>query len=86
MMTPWHDPVYLRRVWCVFELYTALAAGSHGAGLESGTGTDDLKVEIVMPPAASKLFIAELFGSTNGRGINTVWHALSKVSVELSPN
>ena len=69
MMTPWSNPIYLNRVWCVFELYTAITMGQ-----------GEVEVEIVMPPAAAALFIAELFGSNHGRGINTVWHALSRVS------
>jgi hypothetical protein len=25
LLHPWHEPVPLRRVWCLFELYTAIA-------------------------------------------------------------
>jgi len=35
MMSPWHDPTYLSRVWCIFELYTA--------------HKEKCKVSIVMP-------------------------------------
>ena len=24
ILSPWHDPVLLRRVWCLFEVYNAL--------------------------------------------------------------
>ena len=24
LLHPWHDPVPFRRVWCLFELYTAI--------------------------------------------------------------
>merc|ERR1719329_290276 len=36
MMAPWHDPHYLKRVWCIFEVYTAHKG--------------QLKCEIAMPP------------------------------------
>eukprot|EP00555_Chaetoceros_dichaeta_P015442 CAMPEP_0198275746 /NCGR_PEP_ID=MMETSP1447-20131203/64940_1 /TAXON_ID=420782 /ORGANISM="Chaetoceros dichaeta, Strain CCMP1751" /LENGTH=509 /DNA_ID=CAMNT_0043970641 /DNA_START=48 /DNA_END=1577 /DNA_ORIENTATION=- len=37
MMAPWNEPLYLTRVWCIFEMHTANSAG-------------DVEVEIIMPP------------------------------------
>ena len=28
LLHPWHDPVPFRRVWCLFELYTAITLGA----------------------------------------------------------
>lgn len=27
-LDPWHDPVYIKRAWCLFELYTAISMGT----------------------------------------------------------
>ena len=27
IMDPWDDPLYIKRVWCLYELYTAIALG-----------------------------------------------------------
>jgi hypothetical protein len=27
MLEPWHNPLYLTRAWCLFELYTAIGSG-----------------------------------------------------------
>jgi len=37
LMSPWDKPNYLKRVWCDFELYTAI--------------TEEVAVSIIMPPA-----------------------------------
>jgi len=51
MMTPWGDPLYIKRVWCAFELYTAT------------TGCAD--VTVVMPPREADAFVNSLI-SGNG--------------------
>ena len=37
LMAPWHAPTYIKRVWCNFELYTALT-------------TAEVEVHMLMPP------------------------------------
>ena len=37
MMTPWNNPGYLKRVWCIFEAYNANA-------------DEDCTITIIMPP------------------------------------
>jgi len=37
LLSPWNDPLYVRRVWCVFELYTA----SVNPGIE---------IDLILPP------------------------------------
>lgn len=68
MMTPWNDPHYLKRVWCNFEMYTALS-------------TEDIEVSIVMPPAARAEFEGALL---KGGGLAEVWSVLGKLSVQES--
>jgi len=47
MMTPWDDPYYLTRVWCIFEIFTA-------------NTTPNCKAEIVMPAEQKKAMIESL--------------------------
>lgn len=49
MMGPWDDPAYLKRVWCIFECYTAIQ--------------NDIDVEIVMPPRERERMSRILLGS-----------------------
>lgn len=44
MMSPWDDPFYLTRVWCIFELHTASV-------------NKDCEVNIVMPPREQRAMI-----------------------------
>jgi len=55
MMSPWSDPYYLKRVWCVFEMYTAC---SH-----------DKNIIIVMPPCAERAFQEELLKEEGTNGL-----------------
>jgi len=43
MMSPWDQPIYVTRVWCIFEFFTA-------STLQSDHTTNDNNVTIVMPP------------------------------------
>jgi len=52
MMTPWDDPYYLKRVWCIFEIYTA-------------NTTPNCKAEIVMPAEQKKAMIEESLSDIN---------------------
>eukprot|EP00555_Chaetoceros_dichaeta_P001037 CAMPEP_0198277180 /NCGR_PEP_ID=MMETSP1447-20131203/65711_1 /TAXON_ID=420782 /ORGANISM="Chaetoceros dichaeta, Strain CCMP1751" /LENGTH=373 /DNA_ID=CAMNT_0043972181 /DNA_START=17 /DNA_END=1134 /DNA_ORIENTATION=- len=47
MMAPWDKPLYLTRVWCIFEMFTA-------------SESDKCKVEIIMPPREKKALLAAL--------------------------
>ena len=47
MMAPWDAPLYLTRVWCIFEIHTANTA-------------DDVKTEIIMPPREKDKMLASL--------------------------
>ena len=47
MMAPWDAPLYLTRVWCIFEIHTANTA-------------DDVQTEIIMPPREKDNMLASL--------------------------
>ncbi|CAB9520143.1 Kinesin light chain [Seminavis robusta] len=66
MMSPWQNPTYLKRVWCIFELYT-----SHIEGCE---------VTVVMPPSEKKALEEDLFGESGN--IKVFYDVLSKTKVE----
>lgn len=68
MMSPWDDPLYISRVWCDFEMFTAICVAKS-------------QVTVVMPPSEAMDLRAELM---HGRGIGAVWNTLSKLNVECA--
>ena len=82
MMAPWHSPEYLTRVWCIFEIFTAMQA-------------DDCEVTIIMPPREKERLVqviieggkASASGDTassdkSGTGLDALYEALAKTHVE----
>lgn len=47
LLSPWQEPLYLKRVWTIFEFYT-------------GTSTDDVNIEIVFPERDEQAFLDKL--------------------------
>ena len=47
MISPWNDPLYLTRIWCIFELHTAFV-------------NKHCQVKIVMPPREQQAMISAL--------------------------
>lgn len=69
MMSPWKSPLYLTRIWCIFEVYTAY---EHGCGLD-----------IIMPKEQRNLLEQDLIAETGEEGdINVLYKALGSTSVE----
>lgn len=68
MMSPWYDPLYFWRVWCVFEMYTALTIGE-----------DKVTVSIVMPPREKDDMGKALL---KGNGLNEVWRVLKDLNIQ----
>lgn len=66
MMSPWHEPFYLSRVWCDFEMFTAAE-------------TKEVTLTIVMPPREMDDFRTALLEPT---GVDRVWRACAGVKVE----
>ncbi|CAB9526369.1 Kinesin light chain [Seminavis robusta] len=67
MMAPWKAPIYITRVWCIFEIFTAHT-------------TEGCKVDIVMPPKEKKSLEKDVI--TKGRGIEALYETLSRTKVE----
>lgn len=66
MMTPWDDPGYLKRAWCIFEMYVA-------------TTSPECNVTILMPPGEKYSFAKEI---EHGKGGNVFFKVLSKTNIE----
>ena len=72
MMTPWNDPGYLKRVWCVFEMYSANADAC-------------CNIQIIMPPRDKSSLISAVHRATDssGRnGLDDLFVALANTKVE----
>lgn len=75
MMAPWQKPLYLSRIWCVFELYTAARL-------------PDCKLSILMPPQEKEGLKRTLFESEEeivdeiDEGIKPLFEALSNTNVQ----
>jgi len=69
LMAPWQSPQYITRVWCVFEVFTA-----------TQLGTEACEVSIIMPPAESDAFAADL--ANGGRGVSGIWDACRRLRVQ----
>jgi hypothetical protein len=70
MMAPWKSPVYLTRIWCIFEMYTAFAIGCD--------------IEIVMPPRERVALMEDLFGSSleGVSAMGTLYSVLRKTRIQ----
>ncbi|CAB9506175.1 Tetratricopeptide repeat protein [Seminavis robusta] len=68
MMAPWHNPVYLQRIWCIFEMHTA----------QQG----NCKVSVLMPPREKAAFEKDVLGESTGDGFQTLMKALSRTRVQ----
>lgn len=65
MMAPWYEPLYIGRVWCAFELYTANAL-------------DNAQVTVAMPPEEQEGFVKAL---SNKDGLSGLWRALGAIDI-----
>jgi len=68
MMSPWNAPFYITRVWCCFEIFTAINLG------------DDCKVTVLLPPGQSTEF-SEAFDKGAEK---MVFQALKTIDVETA--
>lgn len=69
LMAPWNGPAYLKRVWCVYEVYKA-------------TSDADVKLDIIMPPEEVNGFVC--YAEDTSWGVNkcVLWESFKKVRVE----
>ncbi|CAB9501139.1 Kinesin light chain [Seminavis robusta] len=68
MMAPWNAPVYITRIWCIFEIFTA--------------HTNGCTIDIVMPPK-EKGTLEEVVDDKGGEfALTTLYGTLSNTKVE----
>lgn len=68
LMSPWRAPQYITRVWCDFEMFTAVVKSA-----------GQVRVTITMPPRESQDFRKAL---QDGEGIDQMWRTLSNLDIE----
>ena len=71
MLTPWDDPIYVKRAWCLFELFTAIQ--HHG----------EVEIAIVLPPSERSDFEAALSDGGYGQ-LETVLSEIDSAAAEAS--
>lgn len=76
MMSPWSNPGYLERVWCIFELWTTTRQT-----LDSDGPDNSCQVTVVMPPKEKIALQQDLFGE-KATGVDSLYTALSKTKVQ----
>jgi tetratricopeptide (TPR) repeat protein len=72
MMAPWDSPGYLKRVWCIFEMYTAHSI-------------DECKIEVVMSTREKEKLLNSVqreADSQGNSGLDDLFDALSNTKVE----
>ena len=67
VFSPWKEPKYLSRTWCLYELYTAYNYGTN--------------VTIILPPGEKNVLEYDLFHSQKV-GVDTLYHAFGQTDVE----
>lgn len=73
LMGSWQMTLYVKRVWCVFELYTAM-------NLQAKDPKNN-NLTIVMSPKQAEEFREKIVG---GNGLDAVWKALKHIKVEAA--
>lgn len=68
MMAPWQAPMYLARIWCVLEIFTA--------------HKNNCKVSITMPAGEKKRFIEGLMSEDGENQINRLFSTLAKTDIK----
>ncbi len=69
LLSPWREPLYLRRVWCIFELFTA--------------DEFNCNLSIQMPRRETEDFKRSIYNSKSGVKINNeIYNALAGTEIE----
>jgi len=69
MMQPWNEALYLKRVWCIFEAFTA-------------SRDENCKLEIVMPAREKKAMVDALNDDDYNQAVDTLSKVLVATKVE----
>ena len=83
---PWKNPLYLNRIWCVFEMYTALRRGC--------------QVHVILPPGEKQMLTDQLLlqnsqddddypswestGGDGGNSIQVLYDSINNLNVETA--
>ena len=69
LISPWNEPVYLTRAWCIFELYTAIVS-------------DECTLHIEMPREAREQLKAHIFSGAQGENVmNKIYDAFCNTNI-----
>jgi len=68
LMTPWDEPVYVTRVWCVFEVFTAV-------------NDPNCELTVILPPEEMKTFCDSIATGSLDRYL---WSSLEQLDVETA--
>ena len=68
MLEPWHDPGYVKRAWCLFELYTSIQ------------NRHDVEVDIILSPKQAQAFRDRI--NADGSDARAIDGALSGIKSE----
>lgn len=69
VMSSWVNPVYLSRVWCIFELYAAYR-------------NESCQLDIALPPREKKAMVKALSEGGGDQGVNVLYKTLAMTKIE----
>ena len=78
LMMPWEDPIYTKRVWCIYELHSVIALEEQSFNSKEEENEKRCKFDIIMPPEEATDFARSI---TSGN-TQKLWDALKNVKIE----
>lgn len=81
LMMPWDDPIYTKRVWCIYELHSAIALGAKTFNSKEdkfGRNENRCKFDIIMPPEEATDFARSISSGNTQK----LWDALKNIKIE----
>ena len=79
-MSPWEDPEYIKRAWCLLELY--YASKSKWSHTWLSFLSDSVNVDIIMPPKERNNFIQGLRNNGVSNHLNKIFELLANTRVQ----
>jgi tetratricopeptide (TPR) repeat protein len=80
MMSPWEDPEYIKRAWCLLELF--YASKSKWSHTWLSFLSDNVNVDIIMPPKERNNFIQGLRNNGASNHLNKIFELLANTRVQ----
>jgi len=69
MLSPWDDPLYIQRLWCIYEFTMAMNA-------------DDVNLVIILPTRQKALFKESLYQAQGISSVSKIFHALGNIEIQ----